>query len=176
MTNPHEREPLPELPQGFSWQDLPSIRASFPIPEGWHFKEESRGDTRAFFITRESIERQGSFDTGLTVNAFLNFRQSTGFEPSVYARDYMTTQREMESMSEIVAVDDGSLTTYRRHFRARTVGGRRVRPINLYTEATGNDETGTAYLILFESPSFKWPRDATIGETMINNRVLDKHI
>lgn len=38
------------------------------MPQGWHFKEESKSDTRAFFITQEDIDRKGEFETGLTLN------------------------------------------------------------------------------------------------------------
>ncbi len=35
------------------------------MPDGWFFQEEKRGDTVAFFISKESIAKGGQFQTGL---------------------------------------------------------------------------------------------------------------
>ncbi len=61
-------EQLPAAPAGFTWKKLDSIKAQFLVPDGWFFKEEQKDDARAFFISRESIEKGGEFQTGLTIN------------------------------------------------------------------------------------------------------------
>jgi hypothetical protein len=169
------RQERGELPQDFSWQEAPSLRARFPIPDGWYFKEEARGNTRACFITREPIDHKGVFVVGLTVNSILNVREATGYSPSAFAKAFMTTQREMSPLSDIDALRDSPLVIYRRDFQAVTVAGVAVKdPPRIYAEATGNDSTGTAYILLFESPLSMWKQNEQIGRVIIENRILDK--
>src|SRR5580693_4315591 len=61
---------VPPPPPGFTWQEIPELKAAFLRPEGWFFKREEGKGTLAYFITKESIENGGEFQTGLTVNVF----------------------------------------------------------------------------------------------------------
>jgi hypothetical protein len=60
----------PAPPPGFTWQEIPELKAAFLRPTGWFFKREEVNGTLAYYITRESIENGGAFQTGLTVNVF----------------------------------------------------------------------------------------------------------
>ena len=55
-------EDPPPAPKGYAWKRIESVKASFLVPEGWHFKEETKDGTRAFFITKEDIDKNGSFE------------------------------------------------------------------------------------------------------------------
>src|SRR5258708_207703 len=62
---------LPKRPAGFSWQEIPELKAAFLKPDGWYFKREDQKGTLAYFITKENIDQnRGQFETGLTVNVF----------------------------------------------------------------------------------------------------------
>jgi hypothetical protein len=61
---------LPVPPSGFTWQEIPELKAAFLRPDGWFFKKEEQRATLAYFITKEDIGKTGEFQTGLTVNVF----------------------------------------------------------------------------------------------------------
>lgn len=61
---------LPKAPVGFTWQEVPELKAAFLKPEGWFFKQENKNGTLAYFITQEDLAKNGEFATGLTINVF----------------------------------------------------------------------------------------------------------
>src|SRR5437588_4330869 len=61
---------LPPAPEGFTWQEIPELKAAFLKPNGWFFKREEQKGTLAYFITKEDIDKNGQFQTGLTINVF----------------------------------------------------------------------------------------------------------
>lgn len=61
---------VPPPPPGFTWQEIPELKAAFLKPNGWFFNREEQKGTLAYFITKENIETNGQFQTGLTVNVF----------------------------------------------------------------------------------------------------------
>src|SRR5438445_12096251 len=61
---------VPPPPPGFTWQEIPELKAAFLKPNGWFFKREEQKGTLAYFITKEDIDKNGQFQTGLTINVF----------------------------------------------------------------------------------------------------------
>src|SRR5689334_9576423 len=61
---------LPAPPPGFTWQEIPELKAALLKPNGWFYLREEAKGTLAYFITKEKIEKNGQFQTGLTVNVF----------------------------------------------------------------------------------------------------------
>src|SRR5438552_2415406 len=61
---------LPPAPAGFSWQEVPELKAAFLKPKGWFFKQEKQKGTLAYSITKEDISKGGEFQIGLTLNVF----------------------------------------------------------------------------------------------------------
>jgi hypothetical protein len=45
---------LPKPPDGFTWQEIPELKAAFLKPNGWYFKQETQNGTLAYFITRKT--------------------------------------------------------------------------------------------------------------------------
>src|SRR6266850_7673678 len=76
---------LPPPPSGFSWQQFPPIKSALLKPDGWYFKQSKKGQTDAFFITKEDIDKAGAFKTGLTLNCIRDVLKKSGKSPSVYA-------------------------------------------------------------------------------------------
>ena len=54
---------LPPAPKGFSWQSMPELKSALLKPDGWHVKHESRGDTTAYFVSKEEIRDDVGFTT-----------------------------------------------------------------------------------------------------------------
>ena len=61
-------------------------------------KKEKRGNTRALFLTKENIDKEDKFQTGLSVNVIFYF-SSSGNRPTSYAANYIM---EIEKTRDIV--------------------------------------------------------------------------
>lgn len=168
----------PEIPQGYTWKQCTGINAMFPMPDAWFFKAETKGDTQAFFMTRESVDQNGLFITGLSINTMPGIRRKTMALPSQYAYSLMTAQTQMKPISDIVSFREGPLTIYRRSFKTLPlkIRGRRINQKMIYSEATGNDQTDRFYLLMFETPVNQWQKDAENAVIMIDKRILDGSI
>ena len=71
---------LPAPPTGFSWREVPEIKAAFLMPSGWQFKRQAQGNTLALLITQGDIDKDGRFNTGLTINVLRNAKPGTAVE------------------------------------------------------------------------------------------------
>lgn len=176
-----------ELPSGYLWKDLPGTRARFPMPGTWFFLTQQAGNTRAFFMTRESIAREKMYSTGLSVNIMPNIGRKTGRSAVDMAEGLMRTL-PMRPLGEVTRTEDGPLVISRRFFlfpEPRTMpipqlgGGVAMKVVpatNFYVETVGNRRTDTVYIVQFETPWDKWTEDRETAVTMIENGVLDPRI
>jgi hypothetical protein len=51
---------VPPPPPGFTWQEIPELKAAFLKPNGWFFKREEQKATLAYFITKEKHRQERS--------------------------------------------------------------------------------------------------------------------
>jgi len=186
-----------ELPSGYTWRECGPIKAKFPMPQEWFFKELASRNTQNFFMSREQIQikdeflisspgggidlkttnPEGYFKTGLTVNVFFNTYKNLRRTASAMAGYFMEDPpKELIPTSQIIRQRDGNLIIYRRFFRSEipVLRGIKMVPANYYVEFTANNRTDTAYHVMFETPSEKWGEDEAIARMMIENRVLDQ--
>jgi hypothetical protein len=76
---------LPTAADGFTWQEVPELKAAFLKPQGWFFKREEQKDTLAYFITKENIDQSGDdFKTRLSVNVFRKLKKSKAIDQAQY--------------------------------------------------------------------------------------------
>ena len=175
-----EFPPPPAAPKGYSWRTFSQIHAKFLVPDGWFVKEVSQGGTRAVFITKESIDREGAFKTGLSVNVLYDPK------PSLFAQrtiDGLKTQSQRFWGIGDIAL--GALKGRAGFFKFPAAGYDAL--IN-ETLIFGNDTTGTCYLIVFESPAAEWAPAPmvggmltldvgyahSVGRVLLTNLVLDE--
>lgn len=176
-----------KIPQGYAWKNLPGTQARFLMPETWFFHTQQAGNTRAFFLTRESIVDQGMFTTGLFVNIFRNIRRKVGRSSIEMARGIMNTLPVIP-VSGITVIEDGPLVICRRFF-VQPVSQRMsipqfrggfvekiVEPTTFYVETVGNRETDTAQVIQFETPTRLWKDYRQTARIMIDQGMLDKTV
>jgi hypothetical protein len=159
----------PPAPEGFTWKRVESVKASFLMPTGWHFKEEGKGDTRAFFISQEDIDKAGQFETGLTVNVLSLQRDPAQRRAMQAAADFAGTGQLLDSWDTEAGVLRGFGCRIRRVERGRP-------PLILHFLAIGNSRTNTLYLILFESPEANWGEAWKKGEVMLRDFLLDDEV
>ena len=159
---------VPDPPNGFSWKQVPQIKAAFVVPDGWHFLEETKGKTLAIFITRESISENGEFETGVSVNVFRN-------NPSAPVRLKAMVEGVASKYGSEVATAAfdpfGRLST--RFDSTKDPSGKRIRTVMI---ALVNVYTKTCYFVTFESPIDQWEKAWSIGEVVINTLALETEL
>ena len=89
---------VPQPPAGFTWQEVPELKAAFLRPNGWFFKREEQKGTLAYFITKENIEKTGQFQTGLTINVF-HLKKDPAVERGKDMIDQISTTKHGEKWS-----------------------------------------------------------------------------
>lgn len=151
---------LPAPPAGFTWQQVPDLKAAFLKPDGWFFRHEEQKGTLAYFITKESIEQGGDFSTGLTINVFRGLKESAvGHGESLI--EQIASQMHGEKWARTVgpfqefgcdAADSQSVMRYL---------------------AVANPKTNTLYLFIFESPVSDWDSAWKLGKQIMDNLAID---
>lgn len=158
---------LPKAPSGFTWQEVPELKAAFLKPNGWFFKQENSKGTMAYFITKEDLAKNGQFDTGLTINVF-HLKQSSAVErgkamiEQMASKHHVNTQARafgpfQEFACEMIDTDASGTT----EMRALTIA---------------NPKTNTLYLFIFESPVDTWESAWKLGQQIMDMLALDDEI
>ena len=154
----------PDPPVGFTWQEIPELKAALLRPDGWYYKREESKGALAYFITKESIAKGGEFQTGLTVNVFRRRKDSAVDTAKLYI-DKVSAQYHAEKW-------------------AKTVGPfEEFGCLSKVTDSTGttvtqslmvaNPKTNTLYLVIFESPESNWETAWAIGKQIMDQLALD---
>jgi hypothetical protein len=159
---------LPPTPTGFTWKEIPEIKAAFLVPKGWYFKREATDKTLAYFITKENINETGSFSTGLTINVFRHLAS----EPAVsYAKKYIGRLAADKNV-EMWTRDFGPFRGFACRFKDNANGG----IIVMHTLMVANPKTNTLYMFIFESPEPEWPTTSKTGEKIMQLLAIDDEI
>jgi hypothetical protein len=157
---------VPTPPVGYSWKHIIEIDSAFLVPISWHFKETEVKQTLAYFITRENIDTKGSFTTGLTINVL---RKGEEFDPVGYAGAFvLNLVKENEVLEEPFEAGGGKLKGYGCRVRVASENG----PLVMHYLAIGNENTGTLFLMYFESPESQWEQAWAIAEPILTLFVL----
>ena len=165
---------LPQPPSGYSWARCDEINGAFLRPEGWHFKKQRENDIWGYFITKENIDIEGKFSTGLTVNVIPNIPQKTGYSPSQYAEAYI---KEGSSKKEVIRnLWSNSNGPFKSFGVALRNPASKTGAYITHHLAIGNDTTGTLFIIIFEGPEDTWESAWKIGEPMLKQFLIDSDI
>jgi hypothetical protein len=158
---------LPPPPPGFTWQEIPELKAAFLLPNGWFFKREENKGTLAYFLTKENIENNGQFQTGLTVNVF-RLKKDNAVEKGKSFIDQLATKKRGEKWAKDVGPfkEFGCLT------KDADPSGTSV----VQTLMVANPKTNTLYLFIFESPEANWDSAWKIGKQIMDSLAIDDEI
>ena len=162
-------EDPPPAPKGYAWKRIESVKASFLVPEGWHFKEEMKDGTRAFFITKEDIDKSGSFETGLSVNVQTLKKDPAQERAAAFVGEIATSHEVLDAWGTETGVMKGYAC------RVRRVSPEHP-PLIIDVLAIGNSRTNTLYLIFFESPEATWAAAWKQGEPILTSFLLDDSV
>jgi hypothetical protein len=155
---------LPKAPSGFTWQEIPELKAAFLKPEGWFFKREADKGTLAYFITKEDIVKTGQFDTGLTVNVF-RLKQDSAVERGKAMIDKMASENHGKKWTQSV----GPFQEFGCLIKQTDASG----TIVMRALTVANPKTNTLYLFMFESPESGWDAAWKIGEPIMDTLAID---
>jgi hypothetical protein len=158
---------LPPPPPGFTWQQIPELKAAFLRPNGWFFKREENKETLAYFVTKENIENNGQFQTGLTVNVF-RLKKDTAVEKGKGFIDQLAAKKHGEKWAR----DMGPFKEFGCLTRDTDPSG----TTGVQTLMVANPKTNRLYLFIFESPEANWDSAWKIGKQIMDLLVIDDEI
>jgi hypothetical protein len=165
---------LPSPPNGYSWVECKDIKGAFLKPSGWFFKQATQGDTIGYFITKENIEALGSFETGLSVNVIPDIPRKKQIQASNFAAAYIKTAiQNREVFKKPWSTSMGPFEAY-----GVVLINHDSKQGDFVTHnlAIANDQTGTLYLLTFESPLNQWNSSWEIAEPMLKMFLIDDTI
>ena len=155
---------LPKPPQGFTWQQVPELKAAFLKPDGWFFKQDSDKGTLAFFITKEDLKGSGQFETGLTVNVF-RLKQDSAVERGKALIEKMASEHHAKPWEQSV----GPFKEFGCEMKDTDSSGTTV----MHSLTIANPKTNTLYLFIFESPEQTWDAEWKLGKPMMDAPAID---
>jgi hypothetical protein len=140
------------------------------VPPGWFIRVEQG---KAVFITKEDIGVKKLFETGLSVNVIKDVPKRMSKKPSEYALALITQLTQTHKNYGIEESSSGALKSFSCIFKAKP-----PKPpgdfIVQYAMATGNDRTGTVFLVTFESPEAEWDEAWKIGQALLKSLTFDE--
>jgi hypothetical protein len=157
--------------------DPASVRRDFgfmkvEIPSGWFVRVEERNGTKAVFVTKEDISVQKQYTTGLSVNMMTNVPQRTSKKPSEYALALITQMTQKYENRRIEQSSSGPLKSSSSFLRSKGPDGQVTVQ---YTIASGNDRTGTVFVVIFESPEAEWNEAWKIGQALLRTLSINEN-
>lgn len=138
--------------------------ATLLTPKDWHVKTQSGGGTSAAFVSKESIEKGGEFRTGLSINAIKEANKRTGLLPTFYAKAKL--EQIIRPHQETSSFTEESISGFYATFQSQNP---KNESIITFIMTAGNDQSGTAYIVTFESPEESWHEAWSIGAAMIKS-------
>ncbi|TGK71453.1 hypothetical protein EHQ27_06270 [Leptospira wolffii] len=162
---------LPSPPDGYQWLSLKEIKGFILKPRNYFFKTEVKGQTTAYFVTKEDIDKLGKFRTGLSINVVrgLKNKKATDLVASYY-ESYKSKQNLLSSDRITMDVLDGIRI---RFVDLNETENEKVRQEILFL---ANTKTNTFYIISFEYPEKEASASEKVGPTILNNLALETEI
>ena len=168
---------LPEPPKGFSWQQLPFVKASFLLPEDWFFKfvPNNKEERHEYYLTKENLEQKGVYETGLGVIVIRGVpSKGKGKLPSAYSVEEVEKTGKKVKFVKKWNEKKGIFSELGYIYADSSDENASVTVHRLYIS---NDTTGTVYILTFEGPSKGWDSLwKTAGEPIVRNISIDESI
>jgi hypothetical protein len=158
---------VPPAPPGFSWQEVPDLKAAFLKPSGWFYREETQPETLAVFITKEDISKVGEFQTGMSLNVF-------------HLRKDRAVDRGKDMVTNIAKAKHAEMWTRKFgpfvEFGCQVTDADASGTIVMHVLTVANPKTNTLYYFTFESPESSWDDAWKLGKQIIDMLALDDEV
>ena len=167
---------LPEPPKGFSWQQLPFVKAAFLLPEGWFFKfitDDNKDGKYLYYLTKENIDQKGGYETGFEVRVIRGVpSKARGKLPSEYSAEAV---EKTEKKVKFVKKWDEKKGVFKEIGYIYVDSSDANASVTVHRLYIANDTTGTVYILTFEGPTKVWDGLwKTIGEPIFKNISIDE--
>lgn len=144
---------LPSPPAGFTWQRFSEARVIVQRPAGWHVHSVVNAGSFTGCISKECIQTEGTFETGLTVQALWRVQDSMGVPASAAAIGMYQAFANDVSNQVLYADQDVQTSPYSTSFRFRFRNAPPIaRPIIVHKLCIAFDRKNVLYIFTFESP------------------------
>jgi hypothetical protein len=161
-------EDPPEIPTNFEWYTFEEGDTACPHPRGWFVKTEVHGDTSAMFFSKENIDEEGEFKTGLSLNIVRRIKAKSGQTPSEYARSVFDALVSRHPDAERV---ENPAQHGMPGLGLKYVDSSRPTTIVVYNFLLADDENDVLRLFILESPQADWAQTWELGKTILNCRI-----
>ena len=166
---------LPPAPEGFKWVKILKDQSALLQPDGWFYKESHPKGTDAYFVTKENIDKEGSFLTGLSLNVIYNIDKKANVPPSKYA--IATIQEMRESKADEILLADAKQSGPFINFVCRIKDKKpNEETVIIHYFYVANDETGTLWMFFFEAPEKEWDEAWKIGSVLLKYLPIESEI
>jgi hypothetical protein len=118
-------------------------------------------------LPKEDIDKQGGFQTGLTVNVF-KLKKDPAVERAKYMIEQIAESKHVEEWAKAIGPF--------REFGCRTKDTDASGTVVMETVTVVNPKTNTLYLFIFESPESEWDTAWKTGEKILDMLALDDEI
>jgi hypothetical protein len=162
---------LPPPPSGYTWVNILKDRSALLRPQGWFFRQEQFDGTDAYFITKEDIEKTGSFSTGLTLNVIYDVEKTAKLRPSKYVKRMISGLRKRAD-EVLYSSKRSQKPLYMRWLRIRTTKPSKEAVVSHFFYV-GNDKTGTVWMYIFEAPAEEWDEAWKVGKPITDILPMD---
>lgn len=166
---------LVEPPKGFSWQQLPFVKASFLLPDEWTFKfiPDNKDERYLYYLTKENIDQKGAYETGFEVRVIRGVpSKAKGKLPSEYSVEAVAAT---EKKVKFVKKWDENKGIFKETGYIYVDSSDENASVTVQRLYISNDTTGTVYILTFEGSTRGWDELwKTIGEPMFKNISIDE--
>jgi hypothetical protein len=163
---------LPDAPSGFSWKQIPEIKAAFLFPQGWQFKKEKQGATLAYFMTPTKFDKQPGFDTGLTINVFKRLKDRNAV---TYAQEFIANLASRHELVKQWETSIGHMQGYGCQVKM-TADDEGHPATRVHYLAIASRTTNTLYVLFFEAPEEAWESAWESGRQMLELFIIDDEV
>lgn len=145
-----------------------SAESALDAPAGWHVRRETRPDHVALFITKENIQTNGGFLTGLSINSNARFQARQKIAPLDYARGIAQVAKAghaRSSLSEVMVAPDLHVV------EVAVIDDTRLPETDLVFLYVADARADTVHQVTFETPSAireaEWPHGTRLIKEFI---------
>jgi hypothetical protein len=179
---------LPPSPAGFTWHPFKEAHITVLRPEGWHVHQVMGDTVITSCVSKESIQTEGRFTTGLTLNVFRGVKDGLR-QHNPDSHPDTAVVLPLAHMLPTLPHDPRFEVLYLDPCVQRTAGSRLVRvryrqlaaavpnipfhgPLVVQKFIIEFDQSPDVYVFTFESPESTWDESWKIGKRLLTNVVF----
>ena len=157
-----------DAPSGFEWYVFEAGDSACLRPLEWFVKAEVKGDTAALFMSKENIDKEGKFETGLSLNVIRKSHAKTGKSPSQYARAYLD---ELVSAHDDAQRFENPPQDGMPGIGATYLDQKASPPVVIYTFLLADDASDILRIFILEAPQREWAEVWARNEKILHCRI-----